>query len=172
MLAASAPTELAIERSGHGAFTELLCGALQGGAADVIGQVTAASAYAFVDQALGAWDQRPMFKANLTRLTPLRICQPEVEISILRKLTEYFPHPEYDLPLDPSYERDGMHKPPGAVHDPAKAVVFDNLQKCRAARLVVPVGEGHLFWAAIRSKACRLTALGRFYWKLAKENKL
>jgi uncharacterized caspase-like protein len=76
VLAASSAAEPAVEQSGHGVFTSLVCGALEGGASDVIGQITAASVYAYVDQALGAWDQRPMFKANLARLTPLRSSRP------------------------------------------------------------------------------------------------
>jgi hypothetical protein len=39
-------------------------------------------------------------------------------------------------------------------------------------RLLIPVGENHMFYAAINSKSCQLTPLGRFYWKLVKENRL
>ena len=43
----------------HGVFTELLLEGLKGGAADISGKITPASLYAFVDQSLGAWEQRP-----------------------------------------------------------------------------------------------------------------
>ena len=38
--------------------------------------------------------------------------------------------------------------------------------------LIVPVDEEHMYYAAMNSKSCRLTALGAQYWRLANENKL
>ena len=38
--------------------------------------------------------------------------------------------------------------------------------------LVVPVDEEHMYYAAMNSRACRLTALGAQYWRLANEKKL
>jgi hypothetical protein len=67
------------------------------------------------------------------------------------------------LQLDPSFE------PDVEPHDPEHEAIFAQLQKCRAAKLVEPVGEEHLYFAAIRSKACRLTPLGHYYWRLARE---
>jgi hypothetical protein len=40
------------------------------------------------------------------------------------------------------------------------------------ARLVEPVGADHLYFAAMQSGACRLTALGRHYWRMADEGRL
>jgi hypothetical protein len=37
---------------------------------------------------------------------------------------------------------------------------------------VVPVGEEHLYYAAINRRSCRLTPLGQFYWTLANTGKL
>jgi len=62
ILTASRSSQAALERGGSGVFTELVCAALDGGAADILGNVSVASVYAYVDQALGAWDQRPLFK--------------------------------------------------------------------------------------------------------------
>ena len=61
-----------MEQGGGGVFTRLVVAALQGGAADLRGHITPGSIYAYVDQALGAWDQRPIFKTNVTRFTSLR----------------------------------------------------------------------------------------------------
>ena len=72
-------------------FTSLVVDALDGGAADLLGAVTAASVYAYVEAALGAWEQRPLFKANVSRLLPLRKCIPPVETQLLRRLPELFP---------------------------------------------------------------------------------
>jgi len=61
ILAASGPNGIAEEKDGNGVLTGLILAALTGGAADIPGYVTAASIYTFVDQALGAWQQRPLF---------------------------------------------------------------------------------------------------------------
>lgn len=168
IVAASLPNEGAAERDQSGVFTSVICGALEGGAADVLGEITSASIYAYAEQALGPLDQRPMYKANVARLSPLRKCRPVVPPEVLRKLKDYFPTAEYDFPLDPAYEPDHKQHPPGTVPDPGKEASFADLQKFRDARLLVPVGEQHLFYAAIRSKSCHLTPLGKFYWRRAK----
>jgi hypothetical protein len=166
ILTASSPYEAAIERGGEGVFTALVCDALEGGAADVLGKVTAASVYSYLDQTLGAWDQRPHFKANLTKLEPLRHCEAAVAVETLRKLTAIFPTPEHELALSPAYE------PTEQPKDEVKESVFSTLQKYRAARLLVPIGEDHLYYAAKNSKSCKLTPLGRFYWSLVNKKKL
>lgn len=162
ILTASAEKELAYE----GVFTSLIYDALMGGAADILGKVTAARIYSYLDQTLGAWEQRPHFKANLSKLEPLRHCAPAVALETLRQLTEIFPSADYELMLSPEYEP--MEQP----SDPVKEAVFANLQKYRAARLVVPIGEDHLYFAAKNSKSCKLTPLGRFYWSLVDREKM
>ena len=91
VLTASRDTEAAIEQAGGGVFTSLVLSALEGGAADLRGHVTPGSIYAYVDQALGAWDQRPIFKTNVTQFTSLRQTEPQVPSQTLRKLVTYFP---------------------------------------------------------------------------------
>jgi Caspase domain len=166
ILTASRDAEVAMERAGCGVFTDLVVSALQGGAADLRGHVTPGSIYAYVDSALGAWDQRPIFKTNVTQFTSLREVPPQVPLDTLRKLVEYFPSPQDEHPLDPSYE----DTEPG--HDPAKVRILKDLQKMEGVGLVVPVGEEHMYYAAIHSTACRLTALGAQYWRLAHDKKL
>lgn len=56
----------------HGVFTDLLLQGLKGGAADISGNITPASLYSFVDQSLGAWQQRPVFKTNISQFLPIR----------------------------------------------------------------------------------------------------
>lgn len=166
VLTASRGSEVAIEKGGGGVFTDLVLAALKGGAADLRGHVTPGSIYAYVDQALGAWDQRPIFKTNVSQFTSLREVQPQVPLETLRKIVTYFPSPQDEHTLDPSYEdtEEG--------HDPDNVRVFKDLQKMEGVGLVVPVGEEHMYYAAMNSKACRLTALGAQYWRLAKEKKL
>lgn len=164
VIAASRSNEPAVERAGRGLFTALFCDALDGGASDILGTVTAASAYSFVDQALGPWEQRPLLKAHVSQLTPLRRNLPVVPVETLRMFTTWFPDPHGELPLDPSYEP--TEEPRHSDHER----VFASLQRCRTANLVEPVGEEHMYYAAMRSRGCRLTALGRFYWHLANEH--
>lgn len=166
VLTASRDSEVAKEQNGGGIFTALVLAALEGGAADLRGHITPGSIYAFVDQALGAWDQRPTFKANVTRFTSLREIPPQVPPETLRKLIDYFPNPHAGFALSPIYEdtEEGF--------EPEKAKVFKDLQKMEGVGLVVPVGEEHMYYAAINSTSCRLTKLGIHYWRLAKERKM
>ncbi|WP_134683625.1 caspase family protein [Brevibacillus migulae] len=166
VLTASKSSESAIEVNGSGIFTSLLIDALQGGAADLRGNITSSSVYSYIDEALGAWEQRPIFKTNVSRFTPLRRVEPRIPLVTLRKIHEYFVSPEEEYQLDPSYE----FTEPSA--DEEKVEIFKNLQKFVSVGLVVPVGEEHMYFAAINSKTCRLTALGYQYWRLAEEGKL
>ena len=131
---------------------------------DLRGHITPGSIYAYVDQALGAWDQRPIFKTNVTQFTSLRRVPPEVPLETLRKLVQYFPSPQEEHALSPSYEDTE------ARCDPERVKVFKDLQKMEGVGLVVPVGEEHMYYAAMNSTACKLTALGAQYWRLAKES--
>ena len=166
ILTASRSSEVAIETGGMGLFTSLLAAALDGGAADVVGRVTVASTYTYIDESLGPWDQRPLFKSHVSTLISLRNTEPAVDLSVLRQLPEWFPKPDFEFALDPSYEPDA--DPRHTQHEE----VFGCLQKCRAAKLVEPVGEVHMYYAAMRSKSCRLTPLGRHYWRLANDGRI
>ena len=167
VLTASRASEVAMEQAAGGVFTDLVLAALQGGAADLRGHITPGSIYAYVDQALGAWDQRPMFKTNVTQFTSLREVQPQVPLETLRKLVIHFPTPQDEHPLDPTYEDTEKER-----CDPDNVKVFKDLQKMEGVGLVVPIDEEHMYYAAMHSKSCRLTALGAQYWRLAKEGKL
>ncbi len=166
VLTAARSAQYAMERNGRGVFTELLCGALQGGASDVLGRSTVASVYSYIEQALSPWDQRPMFRANVAQLISLRDNAPAVDMNVLRMFPGWFPDPDEVFPLDPSYEPDVT--PHNAEHEKA----FGQLQKCRAAKLVEPVDEEHMYYAAVNSKGCRLTPLGKHYWRLAQSGLL
>jgi hypothetical protein len=166
ILTASRGDQPSVETGGGGLFTSLLIDALGGGAADVLGAVTAPSVYAYVEAALGAWDQRPLFKSHVSRLVPLRLCEPPVDRATLRKLPLLFPLPAEDLPLDPSYE----HTSATAFRE--KTAVFADLQALSRVHLVEPCDTPHMYDAAMRSKACRLTPSGRYYWRLAANNRI
>lgn len=166
VLTASHTTQPSIEIAGSGLFTSLLCAGLEGGAGDVLGKVTVANLYTYVDQSLGAWSQRPLFKAHLRHVTQLRACKPVVELPLLRLIPKYFKAPNEEHGLDPSYEPEAEPK------HPDNQEIFGHLQKYRNARLVEPVGEDHMYFAAMNSKSCRLTPLGQHLWTLANEGRL
>jgi hypothetical protein len=128
--------------------------------------VTVASIYAYVDESLGPWHQRPLFKAHLSTLISLRNTKPAIDVAILRRFPEWFPSIDAEFRLDPSFE------PLAEPEDKDHEEIFGALQKCRAAKLVEPVDEEHMYFAAMHSKSCRLTPLGRHYWRLANEGRI
>src|SRR2546428_12846457 len=79
ILTASRGDQVSVETGGGGLFTSLVVDALEGGAADILGAVSAPGIYAYVEAALGAWDQRPLFKSHVTRVLALRRCTPPLE---------------------------------------------------------------------------------------------
>ncbi len=166
VLTASRDSESALEINDAGVFTSLLVDALQGGAADLRGNITPGSLYAYVDEALGAWDQRPIFKTNVSSFTSIRKIPPKIPFEVMRKLTEYFASPEAEHSLNPTYE----DTEPTA--NPENVKTFKDLQKFQSVGLVVPVDEEFMYFAAINSTSCRLTALGYQYWRLVSEKKL
>jgi hypothetical protein len=170
ILTASKSDEPAMEVNGRGVFTNLLIDALQGGAADIRGHITPGSIYSYIDQALGPWEQRPVFKTNITKFTSLRTISPKVDDHILRKIVEYFPTPEQEFNLDPSYEDtntlDVKHEVIEPYSNPEHVKVFKDLQKFQSVGLVTPVDAPYMYFAAMESKSCKLTALGYHYWRL------
>jgi hypothetical protein len=99
-------------------------------------------------------------------VTALRTATPSISDHNLRRLPEFFPDIDAEYPLTPAYE------PTAEPNDPEKEGIFSVLQQMRAARLVEPVGAQHLYFAAINSKACKLTPLGKFYWRAVAAHKI
>ncbi len=176
ILTASRATETSIEVNGHGLFTSLLIEALSGGAADITGHITPGGLYAYIDKALGPWEQRPVFKTNVTRFTSLRNVVPQVDISIIRKICSYFSTEDAQMSMDPSYEPTNSptvtHEVIQPYADPANVKIFSDLQKLEGIGLIIPVGEDHMYFAAMNSKSCALTSIGKQYWRLVHDNLL
>lgn len=166
ILTSSSAGQPSLEKDGHGLFTSILCDALSGGAADVVGNITVASLYNYADKMLGAMDQRPFFKSYISKMTRLRRSKAKLTIAFLQKLTEYFSSNDIEFPLAPSYEP--TEEPRNEEHER----IFGRLQKFTGAGLVEPVGEAHMYYAAMNSKSCRLTPVGQFYWHLVDKGRL
>ena len=157
-----------------GCFTPLMVEALEGGAMNLMGEVSPGDVYSYIDRALGSWDQRPVFKANIESFVCLRKNKEPISKGVLQQIVDIFPDPNEDKPLDPGYEEDKheVDDPVYQVRDPEKERVFSILRDYVALNLVVPVGAPRMYQAAIHSKACRLTNLGRYYWRLVATNRI
>ena len=173
ILTASTAAQYATEENGSGVFTTLFVDALNGAACNLVGDISPGSIYAHIDQSLGAWDQRPVFKTNVKSFVSLRKVQPPISLAELHRITEFFPEPGSEYPLDPSFEpemkgRDAGMQPP----DPENTLKFAVLQKYNRVNLVVPVDAPHMWYAAMESKSCKLTVLGEHYRRLVKRGRI
>jgi hypothetical protein len=166
ILTASSETQYALEQNGSGVFTSLLIDAMNGSASNLVGDITPGSIYAHIDQSLGSWEQRPIFKTNVTSFTTLRKVQPPISLEDLKRLTELFPNKGEEFKLDPSYE------PDSGQPDDENVSKFRVLQKYNRINLVVPVDAEHMYYAAMESKSCKLTILGEHYWNLISKDRI
>ena len=87
---------------------------------------------------------------------------------ILRTRQTYFP-------LDPSFEPNRENVPKEFKHIPVNddnTKIFKEFQLCNRHGLIVPVDAEHMYYAAINSTGCKLTALGAHYRKLAEAKRI
>lgn len=168
--------EPSMETGMHGIFTELLISALKGGASDLSGDITPGGIYAYIDKSLGAWEQRPLFKTNISRFISLRKVQPQVPTSELKQIVDLFPSLDAHLQLDPSFEftncKEIEHDVIKPYADKENVKKFKTLQKLQSIGLVVPVDEQYMYFAAMKSKSCTLTPLGKYYWSLVNSKRI
>lgn len=171
ILTASTAEQYATEEDGAGVFTSLLVDALGGAASNLVGDITPGAVYAHVDQSLGSWGQRPVFKTNVKRFVSLRKVKPPLDLAELRRIPNFFPVQGHLYPLDPSYEpeRPNTHPQPAldvVPPNPVKNEIFAILQKYHRSGLLSAEAE-HMWHTAMESKSVRLTPLGEHYRRLA-----
>lgn len=167
ILTASSEKQYSFETDEGGVFTNLLVDALEGAAANLVGDVTPGSVYAHIDQSLGSWGkQRPIFRTNVNSFVSLRQVTPPIALEDLRAIATLFPTADHQFDLDPTFEP--ARPIEGVAVEPIEENTrrFAQLQKLNRVNLVVPVGAPHMFHAAIESKSCRLTILGEHYRRL------
>jgi len=172
IVAASKATQVAVEAGGHGLFTSALIDALEGGAADHMGWVSAPAIYGYVERRFGEFDQRPVYRSHATEIGIVRQCAPLIERLKLNEMVRLFPSETYKYHLDPEYEPEDEH---GNLHEPA------NQEKIRISRLFkdfrdtgllrTSTGE-QLFWAARKSQTVELTIRGQEYWRLVRGRRI
>jgi hypothetical protein len=177
LLTASTEDQYAYEgpNGAPGVFTNLLVDALNGAAANLVGDVTPGSVYAHIDQSLGPWGgQRPVFKTNVKKFVSLRKAAPPIAHGELLQLATHFPQSGFKFQLDPSFEpersQEQKDNPAIPPPNPANTATFKILQNYVRVNLVRPVDAPHMWHAAMESKSCELTVLGEHYRRLvAKE---
>jgi Caspase domain len=173
VIAASRATESAVEAGGQGLFTAALLDALEGGAADHMGFVTAPALYEYVSRRFTAWEQRPVYKTNASEVLTVRVCEPLIEGLQLRKLAEYFPAADHKYRLDPEYEPEDEHgnvKQPVNKEKVAIAQLFKLYRDAGLLRSSDP--KLQFYWVARHSGTVELTPRGREYWWLVKNDKI
>jgi len=167
IIAASAQNQYATEIDGEGVFTKLLCHALEGGAASILGEITPGNIYGYIDKAMGEKAQRPIFITNVRRYASLRNIKSQIIPDELRGIIKLFEHPDYVFNLDESFE--WSHE----KANPKNVKKFKTLQLYNRVNLVIPINlpdgkKNDMYWAAIHKKACVLTPQGKSYWEMVK----
>lgn len=158
-------------KPGEGSFfTSTLYSAMNGAAANLLGQITLNSLYTYADSFFGPGEQRPMFKANTAESVVIRTVIPKVPTNVICRTLNLFPADDAQYALDPSYE---FTNTPNSIHlhhepwaNPDHVAILKDLQKLESIGLVVPSEKEHMYEAAMQSSSCRLTSEGRFYWRL------
>jgi hypothetical protein len=172
VIAASRATESAVESDEHSLFTEALLDALDGGAADHMGWVTAQSIYAYVERGFGGWVQRPVYKSHATELTVVRQCAPLIERIKLYQLFTLFPAPDTRFQLDPGYEPYDENGVANGPVDEAKVKLANLFKEYRDVGLLKSSDGEQFFWVAKHSGTLELTLRGREYWQLIKGKRI
>ncbi len=160
ILTASTSNQYSWGSSKGGCFTNLLCNGLRGGSADLLGNIDLVRLYRHTERMLGAWDQRPTLKVNLKTSVLLRKVEPQLPLSILKKITLHFPTLKHKIQLDPEFEPDEGNG------NTSKEDQFGDLQKMANIGLVKPVIRDSMYYAAINKYQCELTPVGKQYWEM------
>ncbi|MCW5775358.1 MAG: caspase family protein [Phycisphaeraceae bacterium] len=172
VIAACTAAQHAVEIGGRSAFTAALVDALEGGAADHLGQVTAGAVYAYARRRFGVSGQRPVYKSHTSDVTVVRRCEATINHADLTRMIGLFPSLDFKLQLDPEYEPEDEH---GNVKEPVNRGKVDcalMLKRLRDAGLVKSTDGAQFYWVARRSGTLELTRRGREYWLLTREGKI
>ncbi len=166
ILAASRENEASIEEAGQGLFTNLLLDALDGTAANILGNITLPAIYAHIEGALGPWAQSPIYKTYTTKVSIIRKAAPQIEPAQLRRLTELFPTSNSLYQLSREYEYD--HNPVTEKQKIGK--LFKDYRDVGLVCAEVPGKD--FYWVAQESGALKLTRIGRHFWSLVTDEQI
>lgn len=168
IMAASLPMQLAVESAEGGLFTAALRDALDGAAADFLGNITVASVYSVVERRFSLWQQQPVAKSYVTRPTVLRKVKPRLSLQELRRIVDFFPTADHRYRMEPDHDPerdvDGGARTPEV---PAKVEIGRLFKRYRdAALLTASIPGEDLYYVAQRRHEVELTLFGREYWRL------
>jgi uncharacterized caspase-like protein len=174
IMAASLPMQQALESAEGGLFTVALRDALDGAAADFLGEITIASVYSTIEKRFSLWQQQPVAKSYVTRPTVLRKVKPRVSRQELRRIIELFPNPGYRYQLVPDHDPERDVAGIALTQEMMDKVEIGRLFKRYrdAALLNASVPGEDLYYVAQRSHTVELTLFGKEYWRLAKEHRI
>lgn len=181
ILTSSKGGEVSCETEEGSVFTKLLLFALEGESKDIFGDITASNLYSYIDSSLGSWDQRPIFKTNISKSVNLRKVKPCIDRDILIKGMKLFTHSEEKIKLDPEFEPNinkdvKLDEYPFIPKDikpiSEKVKQFEIFQALNKVGLLLPTNREHMFYAAIYSETCQLTKQGQHYWKLVDKERI
>jgi hypothetical protein len=168
IMAASLPMQAAVESREGGLFSAALKDALDGAAADILGNISLASVYAVIERRFSLWQQRPVAKSYVSRPIVLRKVRARLSQQELRRLPSFFPTPAHKYPLTPDHdpERD-VNEVARTLELPDKVEVGRIFKRYRDAGLLEATVPGEdFYYVAQRSRTVQLTLFGREYWRL------
>lgn len=154
ILAACHRNDVATERKVEGRFTQVLSEGLEGAACDILGRISSADLYAYADQALGPWEQRPVYKANVQRFTDLLCLKSKVDIKIIRKFPTYFSTTKAKFQLDPSFKPNRGEEAENLAKITviqSNVQIYKEFQSCYRHDLLVPPEHPHMWHTAVYS---------------------
>lgn len=166
ILAASADNQYATEISGEGVFTKLLCHALEGGAASILGEITPGNIYGYIDKAMGEKPQRPIFITNVRRYASLRKIKSQIIPDQLREITKLFKHPDQELKLDKTFEHTQETATIENIEKFTLLKLYNRVNLVIPNKKELPEGKKDMYWAAVYQKSCFLTPQGKSYWEM------
>ncbi|WEV59386.1 caspase family protein [Bifidobacterium sp. ESL0728] len=190
VLAAARENQQAAELGDHGIFTASLLAGLQGGSADIFGNVTAVSLYADASMAITSRGarQQPVLKACLDKIIVLRHTQTGISRKQLRLLytatdprpekqgcrifsradKKFHPYPEMEKSTASEGKmRTGQERPDELTPSMKLMEDFKIWRDAHLVNIDADDGNHDLYWACIKGGTISLTLRGQYYWNLA-----
>jgi hypothetical protein len=167
IVAASLPMQQAFEAASGGLFSAALRDALDGAAADVMGEITVSSVYSVIEKRFSLWQQRPVVKSYVTRPVVLRRVKARLSRPELRRIVELFPAADYRYPMEPAHDPERNVRGEASTPEiPDKVEIGRLFKRYRDAGLLKATVPGEdLYYVAQRSHTVELTLFGKEYWR-------
>ena len=179
-------------------FTKILIEALNGAAADLLGNVAVPDIYSYADKVLGPWEQRPLLICHVSTLRPLRRTKSTLTYALIRKVGDLFEHESASYQLDRSFLNKGknlksenkkfndsldVRSNKQAEREESKINLTDHLEKREvfkalskfyAAGLIKPCNKKlkTIKQVAKKNSCYLLTFTGQAYWRIVNNDQI